>query len=217
MCRFKSYVVTKDLKVHGSLKTCSHAEILDELELQDSKDQNAILMREYVQIEVYPKNSDVPKTRNLADWIYHEDEPGTLPEWYIKNKERIQEAVFLQLTTDLKLQLVLNGESLEFTDRQAFGYGSSTMVGHGSSTMVGYDSSKMVGYGSSKMVGYDSSTMVGYDSSTMVGYGSSTMVGYDSSTMEIKSETSVALCNGKIFVHKKATVIIQEKIDASKV
>ncbi len=281
MCRFKSYVVTKDLKVHGSRKTCSHEDIMQELKLEDGKEQNAILMREHVKIEVTPKN-DKAMTRNLADWTYREDEPGALPEWYKNNKNRIEEAVFLQLSEDLKIQLVLDGEEREVTDTEIYafnakyviihgssrmvghgsstmvgydsstmvgydssrmegydssrmvghgssrmvgydssrmeGHGSSTMVGYDSSTMVGYDSSRMEGHGSSTMVGYDSSTMVGYDSSTMVGYDSSRMEGHDSSTMEIKSNTAVAICNGKIYVSKEATVKKTDKpINASKV
>ncbi len=115
MCRFKSYIVTKDLKIHGSRKTCSHEDIMQELKLEDGKEQNAILMREHVKIEVTPKN-DKAMTRNLADWTYKEDEPGALPEWYKNNKNRIEEAVFLQLSEDLKIQLVLDGDASKCGD-----------------------------------------------------------------------------------------------------
>lgn len=94
MCRFKSYIVTKDLKVHGSRRTSSHEQILAELQIKDGTNENAILMREHVKIEVYPKD-ETKMTRDLTQWIYREDEEGTLPEWYKKNKGRIEEAVML--------------------------------------------------------------------------------------------------------------------------
>ena len=42
MCKFKSYVVTKDLKVHGSLHTSSHEEIMTKLKIADVTDQDKV-------------------------------------------------------------------------------------------------------------------------------------------------------------------------------
>jgi hypothetical protein len=39
---------------------------------------------------------------------------------------------------------------------------------------------------------------------------------YGSGKVELKSTTSVAICNGKIFVHSQAQVIVKDKVDASK-
>jgi hypothetical protein len=304
MCRFKSYIVTKDLKVHGSRRTSSHEDILEELKIEDGKDQNAILMREHVKIEVYPKD-DNKKTRNLADWIYREDEPGTLPEWYQKNKARIEETVLLQLTEDLQVQLAMGEEEREVTDTEIYVFDSSKVVAWGSSKVVARGSSQVVAWGSSKVdargssqvdargsskvdargsskvdargsskvdawdsskvdawdssqvVAWDSSQVVARgssqvdardsskvdardsskvdargsskvdarDSSKVVAWGSSQVVAWDSSQVdargsskvEISSEFAVVSCHGKIFVNKKATVIVQDKVEADKV
>ena len=137
MCQFKSYIVTNDLKIHGSLKTCRHEDLLAELKLEDLKDQNTIQTRKFVRVEVTPKNKQ-HMTRNLADWVYREDEEDTLPEWYRKNKSRIEEAVFLQLTEDLKLQVAIEGEEKNFTDIQGYAVNPKKVCTCGSSNVEVY-------------------------------------------------------------------------------
>jgi hypothetical protein len=215
MCKFKSYIVTKDLKIHGSRKTSSHETIMAELEIKDVEDQDKILLREHVKIEVAPKD-ERKMTRNLKDWIYREDEENTLPEWYCMNKGRIEEAVFLQLTEDLKVQLAIDKEEREVVDTEIYTRDSSTVDAWGSSTVVARDSSTVVARDSSTVVAWDSSKVVAWDSSTVDAWDSSTVVARGSSTVEIKSECSVVLCNGKIFVNKKATMIVQDKVEAGK-
>jgi hypothetical protein len=192
MCRFKSYIVTKDLKVHGSHKTSSHEEILAQIDVKDIENQNAVLTREHVKIEVTPKDK-AKMTRDLKDWTYSEDEVGTLPEWYRQNKGRIEEAVFLQLSKDLKVQLALGSEECEVTDTEIYVFDSSRVVAYGSSQVDAYGSSQVDAYGSSQVDAYGSSQV------------------------EIKSSCATVLCNRKIFVNKQATVIVQDKINAAEV
>jgi len=216
MCRFKSYIVTKDLKVHGSHKTSSHEEILAQIGDKDIENKNAVLTREHVKIEVTPKDK-TKMTRDLKDWTYSEDEVATLPEWYRQNKGRIEEAVFLQLSKDLKVQLALGSEEREVTDTEIYVFGSSQVVANGSSQVVAYGSSQVEANGSSQVEANDSSRVVAYGSSQVVANGSSRVVAYGSSKVEIKSSRVTVLCNSKIFVNKQATVIVQDKINAAEV
>jgi hypothetical protein len=55
-----------------------------------------------------------------------------------------------------------------------------------------------------------------YGSGRAVVYGSGRAEVYGSGKVELKSTTSVAICNGKIFVHSQAQVIVKDKVDASK-
>lgn len=112
MCNWKSYIVTSDLKVHGSLKTDSHLILQNELGLKDHTDENAILTRDFIKIEVTPKQLPI-LNRDLANFVYTEDEEKTLPQWYLANKLRIQEAVMMQLAEDLKVQVILKDETVQ--------------------------------------------------------------------------------------------------------
>ena len=55
-----------------------------------------------------------------------------------------------------------------------------------------------------------------YDSGLAEVYGSGRAVVHDSGKVELKSTKSVAICNGKIFVHSQAQVIVKNEINASK-
>ena len=194
MCNFKSYVVTSDLKVHGSHQTGSHEKIIESIGLKPLVDQDAILTRDRVCVEVTQKNKS-KMTRNVRDWVYCEDETASLPEWYKKNKGRIEETVFQQLMEDLKIQLVLNDEIREVTNVELYCFDSSTVIS----------------YGSSKVISYDSSTVESYDSSTVISYDSSKVVSHDSSTVELKSKYAFALSSsGKIIVNSNAVVVVKD-------
>ena len=199
MCRFKSYVVTKDLKIHGSYKTGSHEKILAENGIPEFMScQEALLTREYVCIEVTPKNL-LQMTRDLADWVYTEDEKDSLPEWYRRNKARIEEAVFLQLGKDLQIQLALGNEEHKVTDTEIYAfdqsqvnaYGSSKVDAYGSSQVYTYSSSKVYAYDSSQIYASGSSQVVAYDSSQVDAYGSSQVVAYGSSRVDAYDSSQV--------------------------
>jgi hypothetical protein len=244
VCDFFSCIVTRDLKVHYSKKTCSHEEIIAELKLCDTK----LIDRDFVRIEITPKNKENP-TRNPADWHFKVDEESTVPSWYSKAKKQVEENIWLSWSESIKTQLVLEGESTDQTDTYLFAVkaskvvarGSSTVVARGSSTVVAWDSSKVVARDSSKVEAWDSSkveawdsskveawdsskveardssTVVARDSSKVVAWDSSKVVAWDSSKVELLSESAVALCHNKIIVNKKATVIISESFTATEI
>jgi len=93
-------------------------------------------------------------------------------------------------------------------------YGSSSAELYGSSSAVLYDSSRAELYDSSRAELYDSSRAVLYGSSSAELYGSSRAELYDSSRAELKSTVSTAICNRKVIVHTKTTIIKKTNIKA---
>ena len=238
MCNYFSCIVTRDHKVHWSKKTCRHEDIIAELKLADVK----LVDRDFVRVEVTPKDI-THLTRNREDWNpIKVDEEGTVPAWYKKAQTVIEESVWSSWEESVKVQVVIGSENADVTDTYLLVQNcSSTVVARGSSKVVARDSSKVVARGSSTVVAWDSSTVEAWDSSkveardsskveardsstveardssTVVARDSSTVEARDSSKVEISSKTAVALCHGKIFVHKEATVQVQNKFTASEV
>ena len=73
MCKYFSCIITRDLKVYWSKKSCSHEDILSELKLSDTK----LVDRDFVRIEITPKKLE-NITRNAGDWNYRVDEEDTV-------------------------------------------------------------------------------------------------------------------------------------------
>jgi len=187
MCNYFSCIITEDLKVHWLKNTAGHEDILVAAKLEDKK----LTDRDFVRIEIVPKNDKRP-TRNKDDWILKVDEERTLPDWYEKNVIKAQKACWVAWEESVKIQLVLDDERHE-----------------------GKDTFFMV-YDSGLAVVYDSGRAEVYDSGLAEVYDSGRAVVHDSGKVELKSTTSVAICNGKIFVHSQAQVIVKDKVDASK-
>jgi hypothetical protein len=228
MCNYFSAIVTRDLKVHWSKKTCRHEDIIAELKLADTK----LVDRDFVRVEITPNNKE-KLTRNRADWTYKVDEDDTVPAWYKKAEAIIQASIWVNWSESAKTQIVIDSESIEVTDTYLLVQSSSTVVARGSSTVEAWDSSTVVARGSSTVEAWDSSTVVARgsstveawgsstvearDSSTVVARGSSTVEAWDYSKVEVKSSNAVALCHGKIIVNKQATVIIKESFTATEI
>jgi hypothetical protein len=220
MCQYFSCIVTRDFKVHWSKKSCSHEDLIAELKLADTK----LVDRDFVRIEITPKSME-NLTRNPSDWVYIVDEEGTVPAWYKKEKQKAEEAVWLSWAESVKVNLVLDAESVDVTDTYLLVRSSSTVTARDSSTVTAWDSSTVDARDSSTVDARDSSTVTAWGSSTVDAWGSSTVDARGSSTVdargsstvEISSDTAVVLCHGKIYVNEQATVIVQDKVNAAEV
>ena len=94
MCNFFSCIVDRNLKVHYNVNESSHEKIIEESGLKDDKLED----RDFVRLEIIPNKLSL----NKSDWTYKVDETGSLPEWYIKNEEKIKELCFKELFAYLK-------------------------------------------------------------------------------------------------------------------
>jgi len=117
-----------------------------------------------------------------------------------------------------------SGRAVVYGSGLAVVYGSGLAVVYGSGRAEVYDSGLAEVYGSGRAEVYGSGRAEVYDSGLAEVYGSGRAevhgsglaVVHDSGKVELKSTTSVAICNGKIFVHSQAQVIVKDKVDASK-
>jgi len=218
MCDYFSCIITKDLRVHWQKGSASHDDVLQALKLEDVKLQE----RDFVRIEIVPKNDKRP-TRNKDDWNFKVDEERTLPDWYEKNVIEAQKACWIAWEESVKIQLVLDDERHEDKDTFFMVYDSGLAVVHGSGRAVVYDSGRAVVYDSGRAevydsglaVVHDSGRAVVHDSGRAVVYDSGLAVVHDSGKVELKSTTSIAICNGKIAVHTEATIIKTTTVNAA--
>ena len=188
MCQYFSCIVTKDLKAHWNKKTMNHDELRTEVGLEDK----TVVEREYVKIEISPKDPE-KVTRNRDDWKLRLDEERTLPTWYEKNVLKCQKSCWTAWEESVQINIAIEKEEKEGSDQLFFAYDSSKVVA--------YDSSKVEAYGSSKVVAY----------------GSSKVEAHGSSKVEIKSDYAVVLCHKKIFVSEKTIVVKASIVKASEV
>ncbi|MCW4044242.1 MAG: hypothetical protein NWE94_01845 [Candidatus Bathyarchaeota archaeon] len=132
----KSYVIAwrnGKAEVLGSFKTNSHAKIEEEFGLKPLDDCDAIKVRDRVFVEVTPP--DPRQMMPISKWTYTEDEQDTLPEWYLQRKSAIEEAVFMQLVNDVKVQVAFEGEEKVFKDVVGFAVNPKKICVYGSSTV----------------------------------------------------------------------------------
>jgi len=94
---------------------------------------------------------------------------------------------------------------------------SAKVEAYGSATVEAYDSAMVRAYGSAKVEAHDSATVKAYGSATVKAYGSATVKAYGSATVEQKSDYTVVLCHGKIFVGEKAEVVRASVVKAAEV
>jgi hypothetical protein len=146
MCNYFSAIVTRDLKVHWSKKTCRHEDIIAELKLADTK----LVDRDFVRVEITPNNKE-KLTRNRADWTYKVDEDDTVPAWYKKAEAIIQASIWVNWSESAKTQIVIDSESIEVTDTYLLVQSSSKVVARGSSKVVARGSSTVEAWDYSKV------------------------------------------------------------------
>jgi len=96
-------------------------------------------------------------------------------------------------------------------------YGSATVEAYDSATVRAYDSAKVEAYDSAMVRAYGSATVEAYGSATVVAYGSAMVRAYGSAKVEQKSDYTVVLCHGKIFVGEKAEVVRASVVKAAEV
>jgi hypothetical protein len=204
MCNYFSCIVTRDLKVHWSKRTCSHEDIVAELKLTDVK----LVDRDFVRIEVTPNNKE-KLTRYQADWTYHVDEESTIPAWYKKAEKTIQEVIWTSWSDSVKTQLVIGEESADVMDTYLLVQNcSSTVVARGSSTVEAWDSSNVVAHDSSKVVAHDSSTVEAWGSSNVIAHDSSKVVAHDSSNVIAHDSSKViAWDSSNVIAWDSSTVV----------
>ena len=101
MCNFWSCVLTREGKVLWSKKTSSHEEIIKENNLKDNK----LIDRDFVRLEVHPKNKMDLFSKNAKNWEFKIDEAGTLPEWFSLEQKHWEEIVWTSWKKALKKSL----------------------------------------------------------------------------------------------------------------
>ena len=192
MCQFYSPIVDRNFKVYDCVEIDdSHEIIIEKYKLNDKKLKN----REIVRLEVNPKDwSELTERFRQGDWDYKEDEEGTLPSWYLKNKKKIKQKVFKKLKAIYKKMFVFSGEHI-IKEGRLFAYDSSKVKAYDSSQVRAYDSSKVEAWGSSQVMAYDSSKVEACDSSKVRAYDSSKVEAFNSSQVKAFNSSKVEAFN----------------------
>jgi len=178
MCKYFSCIVTRELKVVWSKKTCAHKELIAEAKLSDTKLEN----RDFVRVELPQKLISQQESKMIGHIGKMKKalfQNGMLKHCKIQKKvwAAWKESVLFQLLIGEEqeridtyfLLLVLQRLSLGFFNgcRRFFKgcrLDSSKVVAWDSSTVDAWNSSKVVAWDSSKVVAWDSSTVDAWNS-----------------------------------------------------
>ena len=95
MCQFWTCIIDRKMKVHYDGNTSSHEEIIEKAGLKDNK----LIDRDFVRIEITPSKL----TMNPKDWTLKVDEEKTLPDWFVKNREKADRKCYATLFAYLKV------------------------------------------------------------------------------------------------------------------
>jgi hypothetical protein len=188
LCEYFSCIITRDLNVHWLKQNpMNHEAIIESTKLDDKKLQD----RDFIRIEINPKGPHI--TRNQDDWTLKIDDERTLPEWYEKNVAKATKACWKAWTESVKINLLLNDESVTVTDTFLKLHDSSSAELHDSSRAVLYDSSRALLCGSSRAVLHDSSSAELCGSSSAELYDSSRALLCGSSSAELHDSSRAVL------------------------
>ena len=122
--------------MHWLKTSVEHEEILAAIKVEDAKDQDKLkLHRSFVRIEIQPSNQ-AEMTRNPEDWTLKVDEEGTLPEWFLENRKKAEEACWLAWKESVQIQLVLKKEHKEAKDILIYAQNESSVEACDSSHVV---------------------------------------------------------------------------------
>ena len=146
MCNYWTGLVTRDGKVHYSLRTESHEDLIKEAKVKDVK----LVNRDLVRVEITPKEMP-PNSLNMKDWVFKVDEEKTLPGWFTKARGKHVKNCWKAWTVAVKQQVFLDGTHT-IKDIQAKAWGSSTVEAWGSSTVKAWGSSTVEACGSSTVI-----------------------------------------------------------------
>ena len=192
MCKFYSCIITRKGKVLDDIDNGnSHETVVSKYKLKDNKLKD----RDFVRIEINPLNYEkLTKRFSKKQWKYKVDEQGTLPDWYLKDRKKLENQCWDKLKKIYKEKFIFKGEVVVKKGR-VWLYNSSSAVLYNSSSAVLYNSSSAELYDSSSAKLFNSSSAELQGSSSAVLYGSSSAKLYDSSSAVLFSSSSAGLFN----------------------
>ncbi len=119
MCNFWTCILTSDGKAHYNKDSSSHEELIKKLKLDDGEPDGkpfsaeAIKQRQFVRIEVTPKETLLIASKKPEDWALKVDEEATLPEWFTTSRKAHESAIWKAWAKAMRVTLwKLNIEKL---------------------------------------------------------------------------------------------------------
>ncbi|MEG2653386.1 MAG: hypothetical protein RSA17_07395 [Ruthenibacterium sp.] len=171
MCKLKSGIILKDRIYLGELD--SHEEMLEELEIEDTKENAAHL---FIRAELYPRDGNV--FSDVDTWVFRVDQ-DILPDWYVEeyDKKRFIEAV----KAWQKAHVFIDRDELDLKCKGRARYyikdcANATVVAYGSATVKAYGSAAVKAYGSAAVDAHDRATVEAHDRATVVAWSGATIL-----------------------------------------
>lgn len=129
MCEWWSCIVLKDGRVFHSMNTSSHERLLAEIQVKTEDMSNAydfdsLTERDYVAIEILPKDYRYVFSNERENWKYKVDEEMTLPKWYKDNEVEFRLKVWKEwerthnlIFSDFYLNLMTSYQLLDYDEK----------------------------------------------------------------------------------------------------
>jgi hypothetical protein len=180
MCQFKSFILLKE-KIHYSLKTDSHSDLLEELNIKDES-----VFPNFVRVEVLPKDKDIFNL-NIDNWKVCVDQ-DYLPDWF--NLEEQSERILKVFPEIIEKQIIINEKGIIIKDQIAYCKNSS-VVARENSSVVARENSSVVAWGNSSVVARENSSVEARENSSVVALENSSVVARENSSVVARENSSV--------------------------
>lgn len=200
MCKFKSFIVTKD-KILYSLKEEFHTHILDEYGINDTKQ-----CADFVRVEFLPKNDifDI----NLDNWKLKVDQ-DYIPDWFFVDAElpklkKIMTEIIIpeQIFIDQK-DLIIKNNTVYVRDCIVHVHNHTYVKAYGTSKIKAYDKCKICAYDNTEVEAYDESYIAAYDKYKICAYDESYIEAYDESRVYAKDKSIITIFDSAKIIRKE--------------
>jgi len=108
MCNFWSGIVTNDGRILWIDSVWSHAKIIKKYGLKDDKLED----REFVKVEISTNKNIYSCKPEIKDFEFMVDEEGTLPEWFRKNREELEELCWKEFRKAYQTDKLFNRDDI---------------------------------------------------------------------------------------------------------
>ena len=211
MCRYFSCIVTPDKKVHYSLRTNSHDELMEELGIREKNNYEGLA----VKIEVTPATHKI--TRDIKDWILKVDDDTPEPDWYWNNRAKIEASIWEAWQKSIAVQLAIDTEFLTADNIIAYAYDKAHITAQGTAKIEAYDSARVIAYDTARVTAYDTAQVIAGDSTRVQAYQNTTVRAKNTAIVKAEDTAKItayhnthikAIGHAHVDVYDDATVLL---------
>lgn len=169
------------------------------------------------EVKIIPK--DTKKiTRNREDWEFDFWEMGISPIWFRENREQYEENCWKCWEESVKINLVIDYETINIKDIFIFATGNSKVEAHGNAKVVILNNAIVEAYDNARVIAYDNTEVYAYDNVIVdANYGHTKVEAHGNSIVNVSSHEDVTASDNstvKASIHAIVRADDNARVDA---